>query len=293
MKNLIYPNVDSDSYTISTDGTIISKHSKNPIKQTIRKGNRTISVTLKSQEYKNKLLSFTLARIVAHNFIGESEGIKMIRYKDGNPHNVHVDNLEWYFPEEEYDDVELWKIIEGSEGKHLISSHGRGISLIFDEPKLITIRDHFIKRNGNVRNPDNPYKYMATRFNGKQGNQLVHRMVAWHFIPHVEGKDHVNHIDGNKSNNHVSNLEWVSDFENQLHAYNTGLKKLLPRRPVRQYHLGSNKTVNTFTSIEEAARQTGIYVDCIRNTCSDRPTPKSAGGFGWEYLKLDYTTDTH
>ena len=54
----------------------------------------------------------------------------------------------------------------------------------------------------------------------------VHRLVAEAFISKIEGKDHVNHIDGNRSNNHVSNLEWVSNHENVAHAWNTGMRTI-------------------------------------------------------------------
>lgn len=69
--------------------------------------------------------------------------------------------------------------------------------------------------------------------------KTVHRMVADAFIPRGVGT-HVNHIDGNKLNNHVSNLEWVSISENILHAYRTGLMQPPPGRSPGFSH--SNKT---------------------------------------------------
>ena len=55
----------------------------------------------------------------------------------------------------------------------------------------------------------------------------VHRIVAKTFIPNPENKTDVNHKDGNKKNNHVDNLEWVTKSENTRHAYSTGLLKVV------------------------------------------------------------------
>lgn len=55
----------------------------------------------------------------------------------------------------------------------------------------------------------------------------VHRLVAELFIPNPDGKDEVNHIDGNKQNNRADNLEWVTRNENEQHAYDTGLITIL------------------------------------------------------------------
>lgn len=64
--------------------------------------------------------------------------------------------------------------------------------------------------------------YMRLQIAGK--TRTVHRLVALTFIPADIGKDFINHIDGNKQNNHVSNLEWCTRSENMKHAYRYGLK---------------------------------------------------------------------
>ncbi len=60
---------------------------------------------------------------------------------------------------------------------------------------------------------------------GEGKKYLVHRLLAQAFIPNPEGKPQVNHIDGDKKNNALTNLEWVTQSENQLHAYRAGLQR--------------------------------------------------------------------
>lgn len=70
--------------------------------------------------------------------------------------------------------------------------------------------------------------YLEVRlYDGKKTKAyLVHRLIAQHFIPNPENKRTVNHIDGNKLNNSVSNLEWATDSENQKHSLANGLSKV-------------------------------------------------------------------
>lgn len=67
------------------------------------------------------------------------------------------------------------------------------------------------------------YIFVMFNMNGKTYRKTVHRLVATCFIPNPENKEQVNHIDGNKSNNDISNLEWNTRSENMQHAFKTGL----------------------------------------------------------------------
>lgn len=84
-----------------------------------------------------------------------------------------------------------------------------------------------IKSHGKLINGEickNGYKRIHVSDNGTHYKFLVHRVVAAAFIPNPDNLPCVNHKDGNKLNNAVSNLEWVTYSENQKHAYETGLK---------------------------------------------------------------------
>lgn len=83
---------------------------------------------------------------------------------------------------------------------------------------------------------------------GLRYGKSIHRLVTEAFIPNPDGKSQVNHKDGNKTNNHVDNLEWSTGSENTLHAYRTGLFGGRPRVPVRIVETGE-----IFESIRECA----------------------------------------
>jgi len=71
----------------------------------------------------------------------------------------------------------------------------------------------------------NGYKKVSIAFGDKKRTMLVHRIVATAFHGEPSGR-HVNHIDGNKTNNRPENLEWVTPRENQRHAFANGLHKI-------------------------------------------------------------------
>ena len=93
--------------------------------------------------------------------------------------------------------------------------------LVYNDGRIWSNKTHrFMKQCSNGQ-----YLKVALCIKGKLKQFLVHRLVAKAFVPNPENKREVNHIDGNKTNNKVSNLEWVTASENQTHAVKTGLKK--------------------------------------------------------------------
>jgi len=118
---------------------------------------------------------------------------------------------------------EIWKDIEGYEGFFMVSNQGRVKSLdrVIEHPNhgLCLIKGKLRKLPIN----DKGYHKVGLNKDGKTKKFSVHRLVAQAFIPNPESKPQVNHIDGVKTNNNVSNLEWVTNYENAYHAIDMGL----------------------------------------------------------------------
>lgn len=96
-----------------------------------------------------------------------------------------------------------WKDIKGYEGYYQISNHGF----------VKTLRKDRMMKPGHNR-----YLHVSLSANNKYSSQRIHRLIAEHFLPNPENKPEVNHINGIKTDNRVSNLEWCTHAENMTHA---------------------------------------------------------------------------
>ena len=119
---------------------------------------------------------------------------------------------------------------------------------------------------------------------------LVHRLVAELFIPNPENLPEVNHIDGDKTNNNVKNLEWCTRSQNIQHGTKIGLIPAPWKNKTGSQHIRSKTTlqlnmndeiVNEFGSAREAARETNINYGTISNVLIGKG--KTAGGYKWKY----------
>lgn len=99
------------------------------------------------------------------------------------------------------------------------------------------------------------YLYLGVRVGGKFRNLRVHRLIADTFLPKVDGKNFVNHIDGNKTNNRIDNLEWCTSSENEVHKVRVLDKKPIP--PVNTKKVIDIDTGIVYESVSEAAEATG------------------------------------
>ena len=145
--------------------------------------------------------------------------------------------------------------------------------------------------NGAEMKIDESAKYNRVRLviDGNSTAYSIHRLVALLFIPNPDNLPQVNHIDGNKRNNNVSNLEWCTASENELHAYKTGLKKgTWTGKKGSEFPLSIPvvciETGEVFSCTREAAEKYNIASLSGITACC-KGTRKSLGGVRWAYYR--------
>jgi len=170
---------------------------------------------------------------------------------------------------------EIWKDVIGYEGYYKVSNCGN-------------VRSNYkiLKQQLAFKN----YLKVDLKMNNVRKTITVHRLVAINFIPNPENKLTVNHIDGNKLNNNVQNLEWATYGENNKHAVDNNLRKspwtgklgkFNPNSKIVQQFDLTGKLLYEYFGTHEAERMTGISFKYISRCClGDR---KTSGGFLWSY----------
>ena len=156
--------------------------------------------------------------------------------------------------------TEIWQPVEGYEGLYEVSNLGRVKSLKYGKEKILK-----------SWNNGKGYLFVSLCRNGKMKHFKVHRLVSTAFIPNPEGLPEINHIDENKSNNCLSNLEWCSHKYNS--NYGTRTKRVAS---VQRNDPARSKAV-------EASR----FSD-FREICLKFPSANEAGRNGYDSSAVSY-----
>lgn len=173
---------------------------------------------------------------------------------------------------------EQWKDITGYEGEYLVSNLGN-IKSIKRYHRGYDVVLKPLKTGPDWKN-ENCYLQVTLSKKNKTEKKLIHRLVAEAFIPNPDNKPQVNHIDGNKANNHIDNLEWSTESENSNHAINVlgkmnngvfGVKPIICLETGKKYR-----------SIAFAAKELGVNRRTFSYLISKK---REAFGCHWQYLE--------
>ena len=173
---------------------------------------------------------------------------------------------------------EIWKDIEGYEGRYQVSNLGNVRSLKFRNQKLI--------KNLTLTTNNNGYKMVALNNKNKTKFFLVHRLVATAFIKNPNNYPVVNHKDENPQNNHVDNLEWCTQSYNciysmnihpkrrektidNLREYSSRNKRGVPHKHYKQVAIldDDNKIISIYENAATAAKELGLYACNVIRVC--------------------------
>lgn len=191
---------------------------------------------------------------------------------------------------------EIWIDIKGYEGLYKVSNLGKIKSLDkqmmvygFQKEPIKTIRKGKILKPRITRYG---YEKVLLTKNNKSKNYFVHRLVAISFIENPNNYNEVNHIDGNKRNNNILNLEWCTHSQNMKHCFDNKLRKNNAKpmlgltyennplsKKVYQYDLDMN-FIKEWGSIREASESIGVDASNISKCCNGHA--KTCKGFIWK-----------
>ena len=186
--------------------------------------------------------------------------------------------------------MEDWRDVIGYEGLYQVSSYGRVKHLphIHHRSKSFVVAESIC-----TMHKQNMGYYVVDLYKeNKRKTKLVHRLVAEAFVSNPGGLKVVNHIDSNRANNHISNLEWCTHSHNAKWSYDTNNRREKMNWKRGKYHYKSkpvfmlNKKgikLQRFDSIIDAENATGVNNSLIVACLKKRN--KTAGGYIWEYAE--------
>lgn len=172
--------------------------------------------------------------------------------------------------------IEIWKDILGYEGYYQVSNLGNVRGIDRKVKSKINKTGFRIVKGKKISPHINKYGYLSIRLR-KEGSTkafTIHRLVAMTFIPNPNNYPSVNHIDENKLNNTVSNLEWCTIKYNNLYnnrqdRINEKLRDINPNSIQVYQYSKDGILLNKYRSIRDASRLTGINRSIIKRSCKN------------------------
>ena len=166
---------------------------------------------------------------------------------------------------------EIWRDIEGYEGLYQVSNIRRVKSLNYNRSG----KERALKQQKNKGG----YLWVWLHKDGEKKHCLIHRLVAQAFISNPENFSEVNHIDEDKTNNCIENLEWCDRLYNCNFGTRNERRVKSKSKPVMCLDTGE-----VFSSAKEAQEKTGIFASAIGACARHKKHYYTAGSFHWKYV---------
>jgi len=169
---------------------------------------------------------------------------------------------------------ELWRVIPGYENAYIVSSFGNVMSL----PRARMQRGKMRMYSGKVLKPritPNGYLKVTLYKDGVPKQESVHRLVMLAFVGPSDLQ--VNHIDEDKTNNHIDNLEYLSGYDNTRYTCS---------KPVESYDLETGATIKWYASASDVVED-GHDSGAVSNVCLNKKGYRSHHGMGWRFAYAD------
>ena len=180
----------------------------------------------------------------------------------------------------------MFKQIKGFENYYEIDENGIVKSvdrMIWNGKGYVLKKGQILKQAKNIKG----YKICYLSKNGKQKTCFVHRLVAITFIPNPQNLPQINHIDCNKENNNITNLEWCSNLDNHRHAIKNGLVwrwENAGRKKIKVVKIDpkNNAVLEEYNSIAEASRLNHINSANLNSVIKGKRN--LCGGYKWKKI---------
>lgn len=260
MYKTIIINDQETNYLIFDDGRLFNKKTNHYLKGSVNStGYRTYQLTIKGKYY-NKLAH----RLVAEYFLSNDNNFSCVHHKDGNRLNNHKNNLEWV----DFSTNLKEAYIAGRKTSNTTKQYITEKELNSKQWRQIENTQYYISENGEIYNSNTriklrPKKDGYLRYSIYINNELktipAHILVYKAFVNNIIFNE-IDHIDGNKLNNHYTNLRDISHSENMNNAMNNGHRNMIP---VEQIDIEGN-IIKIFPSIAAAAKEMKCQPALIR-----------------------------
>lgn len=264
------------NYLISDTGEIKNTKTNKILKGTIRNGYQMVKLTIEGNKK-----DYLVHRLVAITFLDNPLNLPQVNHKDKNKLNNTISNLEWISIKD--------NMIHRSENIKINRTINKRQEIILNEHwRQYKNSNYWISDLGECYNVKTKkillpikvgqyYKYCLS-INGEKTSHLIHKLVYSLFNEDYDEQKQINHIDGNKNNNSLKNLELVTSSENMIHSYYKLNNNIIK---IGQYDLQGN-LIKIFDSMSIAANAVNGSISGISQVCANKA--KTHKGFIWKKI---------